>query len=223
MSNVLELKKVSKTYSQAGEALAVLKQIDLTVKQGEAVALVGASGSGKTTLLQIAGLLARADTGQVCLQGDDVAELNEKQYTALRASMLGFVYQFHHLLPEFTALENVMLPQLVVGETKPEASRKAEALLSEFGLQERMQHRPAQLSGGEMQRVAIARALVNDPALLLADEPTGNLDDATSEIIFTQLMKAVKERHMAALIATHNKDLALRMGRALVLEHGVLS
>ncbi len=223
MSNILSLSNVAKSFPQPDGKLEVLRNIDLEIDAGEGVALVGASGSGKTTLLQIAGLLAKAETGTVSLQGKDSANLTEKEMTQLRGQSLGFVYQFHHLLPEFTALENVILPQLVVGKKPSDAAAHAKKLLEEFGLQERMTHRPAQLSGGEMQRVAIARALANDPVLLLADEPTGNLDVDTSETVFSLLMRAIKERNMAALIATHNRDLALRIGRSVVLEKGTLS
>ncbi len=223
MSNVLSLSSVVKSFPQPEGKLEVLRGVDLKISEGEGVALVGASGSGKTTLLQIAGLLSKADSGTVALRGNKLADLNEKEMTKLRGESLGFVYQFHHLLPEFTALENVVLPQLVLGKNKGEAEIYAKKLLQEFGLENRETHRPAQLSGGEMQRVAIARALANDPVLLLADEPTGNLDDKTSETVFDLLMKAIKERKMAALIATHNRDLALRIGRSVVLEKGVLS
>ncbi len=222
MSNLLTLSNVSKSFAQGQGELEILKSVNLQIKAGEVVALVGKSGSGKTTLLQIAGMLANATSGEVELRGQSVAHLNEKQMTQLRANALGFVYQFHHLLPEFSAIENVILPQLVVGVNADMARDKAANLLKEFGLASRETHRPSQLSGGEMQRVAIARALANDPALLLADEPTGNLDDATSESVFQLLMQAVNERNMAALIATHNKELALRMGRSVVLDKGVL-
>ena len=223
MSNILSLSNVMKSFPQPDGKLDVLRGVDLQISAGEGVALVGASGSGKTTLLQIAGLLSKAEAGVVQLLGEDVASFSEKQMTKMRGQSLGFVYQFHHLLPEFTALENVIVPQLVVGKSKADAESLAKKLLDEFGLAERMGHRPAQLSGGEMQRVAIARALANDPVLLLADEPTGNLDDETSSSVFALLMEAIKERKMAALIATHNRDLALRIGRSVVLEKGQLS
>ena len=223
MSNILSLSNVMKSFPQPDGKLDVLRGVDLQISAGEGVALVGASGSGKTTLLQIAGLLSKAEAVVVQLLGEDVASFSEKQMTKMRGQSLGFVYQFHHLLPEFTALENVIVPQLVVGKSKADAESLAKKLLDEFGLAERMGHRPAQLSGGEMQRVAIARALANDPVLLLADEPTGNLDDETSSSVFALLMEAIKERKMAALIATHNRDLALRIGRSVVLEKGQLS
>ncbi|MDG1287601.1 MAG: ABC transporter ATP-binding protein [Rickettsiales bacterium] len=223
MSSLFKLSNVNKSFSQGAEKLKVLRNINLEIGIGEAVALVGASGSGKTTLLQIAGLLSPADSGGVMLQGSEFANLSERDRTLVRSQALGFVYQFHHLLPEFTALENVVLPQLVAGKSKVDATAYAESLLSEFGLADRLSHRPSQLSGGEMQRVAIARALANDPVLLLADEPTGNLDDETSEVVFQLLMAAIKQRGMSALIATHNKNLALRMGRSVVLNKGELS
>jgi len=223
MSKILSLSAVTKSFPQPNGKLEVLRGIDLTINEGEVVALVGASGSGKTTLLQIAGLLSVAEAGSASLQGKDIAALSEAERTRLRGQSLGFVYQFHHLLPEFTARENVVLPQLVAGKSRSEAEQNAEKLLTEFGLEQRMGHRPAQLSGGEMQRVAIARALANDPVLLLADEPTGNLDDETSETVFNLLMNAVQQRGMAALIATHNRELAKRMSRVVTLEHGLLS
>ncbi len=223
MSSLFKLANVSKAFSQGGETLQVLRNINLEIEIGEAVALVGASGSGKTTLLQIAGLLSPAGSGELMLQGSQFANLSERDRTLVRSQTLGFVYQFHHLLPEFTAIENVVLPQLVAGKGKDEATQKAEELLTEFGLVGRLSHKPSQLSGGEMQRVAIARALANDPALLLADEPTGNLDDETSETVFKLLMNAIEKRKMAALIATHNKELAKRMDRVVTLERGELS
>ena len=223
MSNLLRLSHISKSFSQGHKTLEILRDINLEIEAGEAVALVGASGSGKTTLLQIAGLLAKADSGELKLQGSNFSDLSERDRTLVRGQTLGFVYQFHHLLPEFTALENVILPQLVVGKPKAKATAQAESLLKEFGLTDRIDHRPSQLSGGEMQRVAIARALANDPALLLADEPTGNLDDETSEKVFQLLMDAIEKRAMSALIATHNLELAGRMDRMVTLEKGVLS
>lgn len=223
MSKVLKLNEVTKAFPQPKGQLEVLRGINLAINEGEVVALVGASGSGKTTLLQIAGLLSQPSAGEVRLQGERTDEMSEAARTQARSSALGFVYQFHHLLPEFTALENVVMPQLVGGKAMAEAEQYAESLLKEFGLGQRLTHKPSQLSGGEMQRVAIARALSTEPALLLADEPTGNLDDASSEGVFNLLMQAVNQRKMAALVATHNRDLALRMGRCVVLENGMLS
>lgn len=223
MSKILCLNNIKKSFPQPTGKLEILRGINLEIVEGETIALVGASGSGKTTMLQIAGLLSQPSSGDVLLKGENINSLNERRRTILRGSSLGFVYQFHHLLPEFTALENVILPQLVIGKSQAEAENNAKKLLDEFGLAERLTHRPAQLSGGEMQRVAIARALANDPALLLADEPTGNLDDATSETVFKLLMEAVKLRKMTALIATHNLDLAGQMSRKVTLESGVLS
>ena len=223
MSRIMQLKSITKSFVQGGVNLQVLRSVNLQIEQGEAVALVGASGSGKTTLLQIAGLLANADSGSLTFKGSEVRYMKERLRTKLRGESLGFVYQFHHLLPEFTAIENVVLPQLVVGKKQSLAIKYAEQLLEEFGLADRMAHRPSQLSGGEMQRVAIARALANDPALLLADEPTGNLDNKSAENVFTLLMNAIEKRNMAALIATHNTELASRMSRIVTLEKGELS
>jgi lipoprotein-releasing system ATP-binding protein len=211
---------VVRTFRQAGAALDVLRGVDLSVAGGEMVALVGPSGAGKSTLLQIAGLLEPPDEGDVVVGGRSSRAMNDQARTELRRAALGFVYQFHHLLPEFSAEENVMLPLMIAGASRPEAKKRAGELLASVGLAERTGHRPARLSGGEQQRVAIVRAIANRPAVLLADEPTGNLDPKTADGVFAQLEKLVRDSGLAALIATHNMDLARRMDRALALENG---
>ncbi|MDX2113186.1 MAG: ABC transporter ATP-binding protein [Alphaproteobacteria bacterium] len=222
MSEVLKLKHITRTYHQADKTLEVLRGVNLELKAGEVVALVGPSGSGKSTLLQIAGLLDNPTSGQVMLAGLDMSKASDGERTAARLKHIGFVYQFHHLLPEFSALENITLPQMMQGVRESEANQQSEMLLATLGLSQRASHRPAKLSGGEQQRVAIARALAGQPALLLADEPTGNLDQHTAEEVFSLLMKLAHERKLAALIATHNLDLARRMDRMVRLEDGVL-
>ena len=202
MNQVLKLDKVTKSFEQAGEKLDVLKGCDLAIEAGEMVALVGPSGSGKSTLMHIAGLLEGPSDGQIQINGQDASKLNDAKRTKLRGLAIGFVYQYHHLLPEFSALENVVMPQLISGKTRKAARERAEILLDQVGLAERMTHRPARMSGGEQQRVAIARALANEPALLLADEPTGNLDPETSEMVFSMLVDLTKRHDLAALIAT---------------------
>lgn len=218
--DVLKLEKVSRSFSQGGMRLDVLKQIDMSIQVGEIVGLVGPSGSGKTTLLQIAGLLEPPDSGDVFIGGEKIAGHADKIRTQLRGQKIGFVYQFHHLLSDFTALENLMLPQMINGVAKSVAKKKALSLLAKVGLSARHHHYPSQLSGGEQQRVAIARALVNDPVLLLADEPTGNLDPKTAENVFNILLDTVKETGLGALIVTHNLDLAAKMDRAFHLRDG---
>ncbi len=218
----LELRDIVRTFQQAASRLEVLRGANLRVERGEIVALVGPSGAGKSTLLQIAGLLEKPDSGQVMIDGKDAGSLSDDVRTRLRRERLGFVYQYHHLLPEFSALENIMLPQMVARLPKHEARRRATDLLAMMGLEERADHRPARLSGGEQQRVAIARAMANVPAVLLADEPTGNLDPHTADGVFEQLISLVHATGLAALIATHNLDLAARMDRVLELEEGVL-
>ncbi|GEO81150.1 ABC transporter ATP-binding protein [Pararhodospirillum oryzae] len=217
---VLGLEGVRRAFRQGRETLSVLDGADLHVKAGEIVALVGPSGAGKSTLLQICGLLERPDGGRVLLEGTDCSALSDPQRTRLRRDALGFVYQYHHLLPEFSALENITIPQRIAGVPVKAAQERARTLLAGMGLAERAGHRPGQLSGGEQQRVAIARALANRPRLLLADEPTGNLDPATAERVFAVLLERVREEGLAALIATHNPDLAARMDRRLTLEGG---
>jgi lipoprotein-releasing system ATP-binding protein len=218
----LALRGVRKVFRQGGVELAVLNGVDLALRPGETVALVGPSGAGKSTLLHVAGLLERPDGGSVLIEGRDCGGLSDEHRTLLRRRALGFVYQFHHLLPEFSALENVMLPQMIAGVPRPEARRKAETLLRQVGLGERLDHRPARLSGGEQQRVAIVRALANAPKLLLADEPTGNLDHNTAESVMATLIDIVRASGLAALIATHNLDIARRLDRTVALEDGKL-
>lgn len=218
MSDVLRLEGISKTYGKGGPApVPVLSDLSLSVARGEVVALVAPSGAGKSTLLHIAGLLDTADTGRVLLNGRDMSHENDRRRTEARREDLGFVYQFHHLLPEFTAAENIVLPQLANGVSERAAQIRAQDLLSRVGLDHRADHRPAQLSGGEQQRVAFCRALANQPSLLLADEPTGNLDPATSDKVFDVLMALVRDTGLAALIATHNMELAARMDRVIRL------
>ena len=217
----LRLVGIEKTYNRERPgAVQVLAGVDLAVQPGEVVALVAPSGAGKSTLLHIAGLLDTADSGIVALAGRDMTGLTDAARTAARRRRVGFVYQFHHLLPEFTATENIVLPQLANGASGAEAEARAASLLASVGLTARAGHRPAQLSGGEQQRVAFCRALANAPRLLLADEPTGNLDPATSDTVFATLMGLVRETGLAALIATHNLELAARMDRTLRLDGG---
>ncbi len=216
----LELRDVVRTYKTAAGPLTVLEGASLSVGRGELVGLVAPSGTGKSTLLHVAGLLELPDGGDVAIDGTACGALSDAQRTAIRRNTVGFVYQFHHLLPEFSALENVALPRMVAGEGKGAAKSAAAELLDRVGLTARATHRPAKLSGGEQQRVAVARALSNSPAILLADEPTGNLDPATSDTVFNLLVEMVRERGMSALIATHNIDLAERMDRVVTLQGG---
>jgi lipoprotein-releasing system ATP-binding protein len=218
----LDLRGVRRVFKQAGAELVVLNGIDLTLRAGEIVGLVGPSGAGKSTLLHIAGLLERPDAGAVLIDGQDCGRLGDERRTLLRRSEIGFVYQYHHLLPEFSALENVMLPQMIAAAPRRRARDKAAELLDQVGLTPRAGHRPARLSGGEQQRVAIARALANDPRILLGDEPTGNLDHATGESVLNTLLDLVRGTGLAALIATHNLDLARRLDRIVALEDGRL-
>lgn len=218
----LRLKNVYKHYYQGEQKLEVLKGVDLEIAPNEMIALIGPSGSGKSTLLQIAGLLDQPSKGEICLDGDNCSTANDDLRTALRRDYLGFVYQYHNLLPDFDALENVMLPQLIAGVKWNTVKDKAQWLLARLGLKDRFHHRPAELSGGEQQRVAIARALANTPKLLLADEPTGNLDPHTSDNVFLQLLEIVKETGLSALIATHNMELAGKMSRQVQLKEGKL-
>lgn len=223
MSNpVLSLKGLKRTFHQGTVTLHVLQDIHLDLYPGEIVALVGPSGSGKSTLLQTAGLLEKATGGEVIIDGTKCAHLNDKNRTQIRRSILGFVYQFHHLLPEFNAEENIILPQMIAGNSYSQAKVRAHDLLKEVGLSERATHRPARLSGGEQQRVAIIRALANRPKILLADEPTGNLDEHTAATVFDKLIQLVRQENLASLIATHNMDLAKRMDRILTLHEGHL-
>jgi len=222
MSEVmLSLEGVSKTYNKGREAeVRVLSDVDLQVSKGEMVALVAPSGAGKSTLLHIAGLLDTPDAGKVSIGGVDFTGLSDRRRTIARRQEVGFVYQFHHLLPEFTAEENIMLPQLANGISKAEARLRADGLLARVGVGERAGHRPSAMSGGEQQRVAFCRALANEPRLLLADEPTGNLDPATSDRVFEALVNLVRDTGLSALIATHNLELAARMDRVVKLDQG---
>jgi lipoprotein-releasing system ATP-binding protein len=222
MSDPLVLRGVTRIYRGDAGELPVLRGADLTVRAGEIVALVAPSGAGKSTLLHVAGLLDRPDGGTVLIDGRDAGSLSDAGRTAVRRDTIGFVYQFHHLLGEFTALENVILPQMIAGRSRRAAATRAESLLTMFGLSARLGHLPGKLSGGEQQRVAIARALANEPRLLLADEPTGNLDVATAEAVFAELLTIVRDHGVAALIATHNPDLAGRMDRTVTLREGRL-
>jgi lipoprotein-releasing system ATP-binding protein len=216
----LELRDVRRTYRTEGGTLPVLVGADLRLMPGEIVALVAPSGSGKSTLLHLAGLLERPDGGRVFVRGRDAGALSDRDRTAIRRDSIGFVYQFHHLLGEFTALENVVLPQMIAGVARSAAEARAKTLLGAFRLADRLRHLPGKLSGGEQQRVAIARALANAPAVLLADEPTGNLDVATAGIVFDELLATVRTHGVAALIATHNPELAARMDRVVTLRDG---
>jgi len=219
----LRLEAVVKTFTQAGRKLEVLRGVDLEVASGRLIALVGPSGAGKSTLMHIAGLLEQPDSGEVFADGAACSKLGDRDRTAIRRDTIGFVYQYHHLLPEFSALENLIVPQMIAGRRRSLARGRALELLDVVGLKERADHRPAQLSGGEQQRVAIARALANAPKILLADEPTGNLDPHTAESVFRILVELVRGIGLAALVATHNLDLAGRMDRVLSLDEGRIS
>jgi lipoprotein-releasing system ATP-binding protein len=218
----LSLRKVSRHFGAGEGELTIFDNLSLDVRAGEVVALLGQSGSGKSSLLHIAGLLERPTSGQVLVAGQDCTAMDDPSRTRVRRIGIGFVYQFHHLLPEFSALENVMMPQLIAGASKSTAATRSKELLGRLRLDHRLDHRPAELSGGEQQRVAIARALANRPLLLLADEPTGNLDPGTAELVQEEFMHLIREEGLAALIATHNVDLAGRMTRTLVLDDGRL-
>jgi len=218
----LRLEGVHRRFKQAGEDLHILRGVDLVVKAGEIVALLGPSGSGKSTLLHTAGLLEQAQGGHVWVGEQDCSRMSDSDRTLTRRFGIGFVYQYHHLLPEFSALENAAMPLLIRGITRAEAMRMAESVLQGLGLGHRLHHRPARLSGGEQQRVAIARAVIGRPHLLLADEPTGNLDERTAEAAFLELLRLVRETGIGALIATHNLTLARRMDRVVTLHDGIL-
>ncbi|MDR9427045.1 MAG: ABC transporter ATP-binding protein [Salibaculum sp.] len=221
MNDALELSGIEKGYNHGQpNEINVLRGVDLSVSPGEVVALVAPSGAGKSTLLHIAGLLDTPDTGQVRIGGEDMTGLGDRRRTGIRRNDVGFIYQFHHLLPEFTALENIVLPQLANGASRGAAETRARDLLGRVGIAARADHRPAALSGGEQQRVAFCRALANEPRLLLADEPTGNLDPDTADRVFAALMELVRDTGLAALIATHNHALAARMDRTVRLDGG---
>ena len=219
---VLRTADLKRSFTQGHVTIDVLRGVDLTIRKGEIVGLLGPSGSGKSTLLQAVGLLEGGFDGSIRIADTEASRLESDARTELRRDTLGFVYQFHHLLPDFDARENVILPQLIAGATRAEAEERADALLTRLGLGERLDHRPAKLSGGEQQRVAVARALANKPPLVLADEPTGNLDEATSERVFSAFLELVREEGSAALVATHNEGLASRMDRVVRLHEGVL-
>jgi lipoprotein-releasing system ATP-binding protein len=218
----LWLYQVERRYMQGEQPLEILKGAELALWPGESVALIAPSGAGKSTLLHVAGLLERPDGGEIYVGGAPTAQMDDDQRTALRRTEIGFVYQFHHLLPEFSALENVMMPQMIRGLTNADAKQRANDILDYLGLGKRMSHRPAELSGGEQQRVAIARAVANGPRLLLADEPTGNLDPKTADHVFGALTQIVRASGLAALVATHNMDLAARMDRRVTLRDGLI-
>jgi lipoprotein-releasing system ATP-binding protein len=219
---VLQTTSLKRSFTQADVTIEVLRGVDLAVRPGEIVALLGPSGSGKSTLLQAVGLLEGGFQGSIRLLGREAASLDDDGRTALRRDALGFVYQFHHLLPDFDARENVMLPQMIRGASREEAVARADSLLGTLGLSNRLDHRPAKLSGGEQQRVAVARALANRPPLILADEPTGNLDEVTSDRVFAEFLNLVRGEGSAALVATHNERLAARMDRVVRLHVGLL-
>src|SRR5580704_1390061 len=222
MSDVLHLENISRRYKEGEGQLEVFTDISMSLKPGEIVALVGPSGAGKSSLLHIAGLLEAPSSGEIYINGVAASRLPDQERTRIRRDTIGFVYQAHHLLPEFDALENVIMPQMIAGRSRKDAAVEAERILTVLGLGKRLTHRPAQLSGGEQQRVAIARALANKPKILLADEPTGNLDPRTSGGVFDALIAITRAEGLAALIATHNFELAARMDRALLLHQGRL-
>jgi len=219
---VLAVTGLRRSFTQGNATIDVLRGIDLAVAPGEIVALLGPSGSGKSTMLQAIGLLEGGFEGSIRIDGEEAARLDENGRTRLRRDRLGFVYQFHHLLPDFTAIENVVLPQLIFGTEPDPARSRAESLLGALGLGQRFDHRPSQLSGGEQQRVAVARALANGPALVLADEPTGNLDEATADVVLAEFLRLVRDQGSAALVATHNERLAQKMDRMVRLHDGLL-
>lgn len=222
-SEVLGVSGLRRAFTQGEETIHVLRGVDLSLRAGEIVALLGPSGAGKSTLLQAVGLLEGGFEGSIRILGAEVGALESDARTIIRRNQIGFVYQFHHLLPDFTAAENVMLPQLIKGTSPADADTRAADLLTTLGLGQRLTHKPSQLSGGEQQRVAVARALANAPALVLADEPTGNLDEATADKVFAEFITLTRAQGSAALIATHNERLAARMDRVLRLHDGVLS
>ena len=217
---VLQMSGINRTYGEGKHALTILDGADFSIQRGELVALVAPSGAGKSTLLHLAGLLERPNAGSLSIGGVECSKLNDDKRTRMRRLDIGFVYQFHHLLPELDARENVALPQLIAGSSREEANASADTLLEHLGIAKRASHRPSELSGGEQQRVAIARAVVNQPKVLLADEPTGNLDPSTSDLVFEALTDLVRSTGLAALIATHNHALAAQMDRTVTIENG---
>jgi lipoprotein-releasing system ATP-binding protein len=222
MTNILELSNVTKSFSQAGQKIEIIKNADFSIKSSEFLSLIGPSGSGKTTLLQICGMLDNPTSGTVIINGKNMAKANDEKRTKIRKMNIGFIYQFHHLLPEFSALENVALPLLIQDVKKVEAYQKASEILCEVGLHDRLDFKPSQLSGGQQQRVAIARAIVSKPKLILADEPTGNLDYELSEKIFDVLKDLTKKHQIACLIVTHNLELAKKTDQILKIKNGVI-
>lgn len=220
--DVMSLINIEKSFYQGETKLDILKDVNFNIKQGEITALLGRSGSGKSTMLNLAGLLDNPNSGIIMLSGKNVSGASDKERTLFRRDYIGFVYQNHNLLPEFTAMENVMIPMMIAGKNKKDAADKAMTLLESLGLANRAKHLPAELSGGEQQRIAIARALANSPQLLLADEPTGNLDDENAIMVFELLLDVIRKTDLAALIATHNPELAVRMDRKMVLKNGFL-
>tara|TARA_R110000824_G_scaffold55506_4_gene152855 strand:- start:6717 stop:7403 length:687 start_codon:yes stop_codon:yes gene_type:complete len=223
IGKIVELRDVKRSFVQGDVLIEVLRGVNLDIKANEIVALLGPSGSGKSTLLQAVGLLEGGFEGSIKLNGEETAQLPASGHTRIRRDLLGFVYQFHHLLPDFSALENVVMPQLISGVSQKAAEERAETLLRSLGLGERLNHKPSKLSGGEQQRVAVARALANAPKLVLADEPTGNLDEATADLVLAEFMGLVRQEGSAALIATHNERLAAKMDRVVRLHEGVLT
>ncbi len=219
---MLQTRNLCRSFEQGEEVIRVLRGVNLEIAAGEIVALLGPSGSGKSTLLQAVGLLEGGFEGSIIIDGQEVANLDNEERTAVRREKLGFIYQFHHLLPDFNATENVMMPQLIFGVGTAEAQVRSEKLLAELGLGHRLTHKPSKLSGGEQQRVAVARAMANRPKLILADEPTGNLDEKTSDVVFEQFVRLVRHHRSSALVATHNEALARRMDRVVRLHDGVL-
>ncbi|HEX7781348.1 MAG TPA: ABC transporter ATP-binding protein [Sphingobium sp.] len=222
MSDVLKVTGLTRSFTQGGVTIDVLRGVDLSVGPGEIVALLGPSGSGKSTLLQAVGLLEGGFEGSILIGGEETAKLDNDGRTRVRRDALGFVYQFHHLLPDFNAAENVILPQMIRDVEPAKARERADSLLTSLGLGHRLDHRPSQLSGGEQQRVAVARALANRPALVLADEPTGNLDERTADVVLAEFLRLVRGEGSAALVATHNERLAAKMDRVVRLHEGVL-
>ena len=218
----MQLNAIARTYGEGPTALQIFRDLSLTVNAGEIVAMIGQSGAGKSSLLHIAGLLEKPTAGEVIIAGQNCDAMDDATRTAVRRVGIGFVYQFHHLLPEFSALENVMMPQLIAGANKTDAAKRGTELLERLKLGHRLTHRPAELSGGEQQRVAIARAIANRPLLLLADEPTGNLDPPTGEMVHGEFVRLIREEGLAALVATHNLEFAQRMSRLVRLQNGAL-
>ena len=224
MSNsLLQFIDVNKSFFQGNAEIAALKDVNLTIKNGEFIALIGPSGSGKTTLLQVAGLLDSPDKGVVIIDKINVSKASDEQRTNIRKNKIGFVYQFHHLMPEFSAIENVALPLLIQGKNKQFALQQAKEILGEIGLSDRLNHKPAQLSGGQQQRVALARAIITKPSLILADEPTGNLDSESSHKVFELLLQLTKENNIGCLVVTHNLELAKKADRRLTIKDGAIS